>query len=138
MFREQNCKQTTELVFDVSIGILMTTTDKKKRIVARVDQNMICTVLIVSRVMHQPVTRGSRDKDVTETNVTSSGDTGGRGARDIEMTDSGNTQIGPGDDTKLEEMTQITCKIDNKVGYRDIKTRTLSWRPSPLPNSYEE
>ena len=30
MFREQNCKQTTELVFDVSIGILMTTTDKKK------------------------------------------------------------------------------------------------------------
>ena len=135
MFREQNCKQTTELVFDVSIGILMTTTKEKKHIVAHVDQNMICTVLIVSRVMHQPVTRGSRDKgaDVTETNVTSSGDTGGRGARDIEMPDSGNTQIGPGDDTKLEEMTQITCKIDNKVGYRVIKTRTLSLMPSPLP-----
>ena len=30
MFREQNCKQTTELVFDVSsIGILMTTKDRK-------------------------------------------------------------------------------------------------------------
>ena len=85
--------------------------------------------------MHQPLTPGSRDRgpDVTETNVTSSGDTGGRGARDTEMTDNGNTQIGPGDDTKLEEMTQITCKIDNKVGYRVIKTRTLSLRPSPLP-----
>ena len=34
MFREQNCKQTTELVFDVSsIGILMTTKDKKNGIV---------------------------------------------------------------------------------------------------------
>ena len=128
MFREQNCKQTTELVFDVSsIGILMTTKDKKWH--CHVDQNLICTVLIVSRVMHQPLTPGSRDRgpDVTETNVTSSGDmsledTGGRGARDTEMTDNGNTQIGPGDDTKLEEMTQITCKIDNKVGNRIIKT----------------
>lgn len=82
----------------------------------------------MARVMHQPVTRGSRDvrgPDVTETHVTSSGavileaDTG---ARDIEVTDNGNTQIGPGDDTKLEEMTQITCKIDNKVGTRIIKT----------------
>ena len=125
-FREQNYEQTTEVVFTMSsTGILMTTKEKKWH--CHVDQNMICTLLIISRVMHQPLTPGSRDRgpDVTETNVTSSGDlsledTGGRGARDTETTD--NTQIGPGDDTKLEEMTQITCKIDNKVGYTIIKT----------------
>ena len=33
---------------------------------------------------------------------------------DIEMPDNGNTQIAL-DESKLEEMTQISCKIDNEV-----------------------
>ena len=33
---------------------------------------------------------------------------------DIEMPDNGNNQIAL-DESKLEEMTQISCKIDNKV-----------------------
>lgn len=69
--------------------------------------------------MHQPVSCVSRGRgpDVTETHVTSSGNIH---EPDIEMTDSGYTQIVSGDDTKLEEMTQITCKIDNKVGHRSL------------------
>ena len=37
-----------------------------------------------------------------------------RDAADIETPDNGNRQIVP-DDTKLEEMTGVSCNIDNKV-----------------------
>ena len=77
------------------------------------------------RVMHQSVTTtgtaGAGDdttEDVAETGVTGVTTVSEDVSRDdIELTDTGNSQIVL-DDTKLEEMTRISssCKTDNKVG----------------------
>ena len=65
-------------------------------------------ILKLCRVIHQTDTgdTGSRDNMTEDVNIAED---------DIDLPDNGNSQIAL-DGTKLEEMTQISCKIDNKVG----------------------
>lgn len=89
------------------------------------------------RVMHQSVTTtgtaGAGDdttEDVAETGVTGVTTVSEDVSRDdIELTDTGNSQIVL-DDTKLEEMTRISCKIDNKVHMLQLIKNTS--RPEQL------
>ena len=72
--------------------------------------------------MHQAVTNApaaatALTEDVTETGLAGVAAPEDVSRDDIELTDTGNSQIVL-DDTKLEEMTRISssCKTDNKVG----------------------
>ena len=88
--------------------------------------NQIMISIFLTRVMHQPINavvtnfiasrkEGEADAeegtDIKDVKV---------GPDDIELPDRRNNKVIVSDDTKLEEMTQITCKIDNKVGHRSL------------------